>query len=118
MLALRQVVLQGRTAPNPLSRSDTLFRLAAFSALLVERRHNSYAFILRDHGAGPALSDLGRKFGKILEHMFIPNLNDIREHGERMEKLWRYFDLHDDKRKLYRAVAAAVISGNMRGHAL
>ncbi|MDR3192659.1 MAG: hypothetical protein LBT87_06300 [Treponema sp.] len=116
------------------------------------------------------MSDLGRKFGKIIEHMFIPNLkekfnalgyvfeksspnvlieskehniyteidvflengdcalavevktqansNDIREHIERMEKLRRYFDLHHDKRKLYGAVAAAVIPGNVYDYGL
>jgi hypothetical protein len=116
------------------------------------------------------MSDLGRKFGKIIEHMFIPNLrekfnalgyyfeksspnvlieskehniyaeidvflenggcslavevktqaniNDIREHAERMEKLRRYFDLHNDRRKLYGAVAAAVIPDNVLDFAL
>jgi hypothetical protein len=116
------------------------------------------------------MSDLGRKFGKIIEHMFIPNLkekfnalsyefgkassnvlienrehdlyaevdvflengdcalavevktqannDDILEHVERMEKLRRYFDLHHDGRKLYGAVAAAVIPGNVRDFAL
>jgi hypothetical protein len=116
------------------------------------------------------MSDLGRKFGKIIEHMFIPNLkekfnalgydfeksspnvlignkehniyaeidvflenggcalavevktqaavSDVREHIERMEKLRRYFDLHNDKRKLYGAVAAAVIPGNVLDFAL
>jgi hypothetical protein len=116
------------------------------------------------------MSDLGRKFGKIIEHMFIPNLkekfnalgfvfeksspnvlienidhticteidvflengdcalavevktqatvSDIREHAERMKKLRRYFDLHGDTRKLYGAVAAAVIPGNVRDYAL
>jgi hypothetical protein len=116
------------------------------------------------------MGDLGRKFGKIIEHMFIPNLkekfnalgyvfgkassnvfienkehhiyteidvflengdctlavevktqaniNDIREHVERMEKLRRYFDLHRDRRKLYGAVAAAVIPGNVRDYGL
>jgi hypothetical protein len=116
------------------------------------------------------MSDLGRKFGKIIEHMFIPNLeekfnvlgyefgkassnvlignrehniyteidvllengdcalavevktqagiDDIREHIERMEKLRRYFDLHRDKRKLFGAVAAAIIPGNVRDYAL
>jgi hypothetical protein len=116
------------------------------------------------------MSDLGRKFGKIIEHMFIPNLKekfnalgyvfeksspnvliesrdhkicteidvflenrgcalavevktqanigDIREHIERMEKLRRYFDQHNDKRKLYGAVAAAVIPGNVHDYAL
>jgi hypothetical protein len=116
------------------------------------------------------MGDLGRKFGKIIEHMFIPNLKekfnalgydfgkassnvlignkehniyteidvflengdcalaveiktqantgDIREHVERMEKLRRYFDLHRDKRKLYGAMAAAVIPGNVLDFAL
>jgi hypothetical protein len=116
------------------------------------------------------MSDLGRKFGKIIEHMFIPNLkekfnvlgyefgkaasnvlignkehniyaeidvflengdcalavevktqaniNDIQEHVERMEKLRRYFDLHKDQRKLYGAIAAAVIPGNVWDYAL
>jgi predicted AAA+ superfamily ATPase len=116
------------------------------------------------------MSDLGRKFGKIIEHMFIPNLkekfnaqgyefgkassnvfienrahniyaeidvflengdcalavevktqagiSDIQEHMERMEKLRRYFDLHGDTRKLYGAMAAAVIPGNVHDYAL
>jgi predicted AAA+ superfamily ATPase len=116
------------------------------------------------------MSALGRKFGKVIEHMFIPNLkekfnllgfefeksspdvligskehniymeidvflensdnalavevktqaniDDIREHVERMEKLRRYFDLHDDRRKLYGAVAAAVIPENVHDFAL
>jgi hypothetical protein len=115
------------------------------------------------------MSDLGRKFGKIIEHMFIPNLKakfnrlgfvfeksspnvligskehniyleidvflengdsalavevktqanltDILEHVERMEKLRRYFDLHNDKRKLFGALAAAVIPGNVQDFA-
>jgi hypothetical protein len=116
------------------------------------------------------MSDLGRKFGTIIEHMFIPNLKekfnalgyvfeksspnvlignkehniyaeidvflenggcalavevktqaniaDVREHVERMEKLRRYFDLHNDTRKLYGAVAAAIIPDNVRDFAL
>jgi hypothetical protein len=116
------------------------------------------------------MSDLGRKFGKIIEHMFIPNLKekfnalnytfgksssnvlieskehkiyteidvllengdcalavevktqanigDVREHVERMEKLRRYFDLHNDKRGLYGAIAAAVIPENVHDFAL
>jgi hypothetical protein len=116
------------------------------------------------------MGDLGRKFGKIIEHMFIPNLkemfnalgyefgkassnvligdkkhniyaeldvflenggcalavevktqaniSDIREHIKRMEKLRQYFDLHRDQRKLFGAVAAAVIPGNVHDFAL
>jgi hypothetical protein len=37
---------------------------------------------------------------------------------ERMKKLRRYFDLHQDKRKLYGAVAAAVIPDNVHDYAL
>jgi hypothetical protein len=116
------------------------------------------------------MSDLGRKFGKVIEHMFIPNLKekfnalgyefeksapnvlignkehniyaeidvflengdcalavevktqvniaDVRDHIERMEKLRRYFDLHNDRRKLFGAVAAAVIPDNVFDFAL
>jgi hypothetical protein len=46
------------------------------------------------------------------------NIGDIREHIERMEKLRRYFDLHDDSRKLFGAVAAAVIPDNVYDFAL
>jgi hypothetical protein len=116
------------------------------------------------------MSDLGRKFGTIIEHMFIPNLEkkfnalgsefgqassnvrignkehniyaeidvflqngecalavevktqanigDIREHIGRMKKLRRYFDLLQDQRKLYGAVASAVMPDNVRDYAL
>jgi hypothetical protein len=46
------------------------------------------------------------------------NISDIREHVGRMEKLRRYFDLHQDQRKLYGAVAAAVIPDNVLDFAL
>jgi hypothetical protein len=116
------------------------------------------------------MGDLGKKFGTIIEHMFIPNLKekfnalgfvfeksspnvlignkehniyaeldvflengdaalavevktqaniaDVREHVDRMEKLRRYFDLHRDQRKLYGAVAAAIIPDNVQDFAL
>jgi hypothetical protein len=115
------------------------------------------------------MGDLGRKFGKIIEHMFIPNLEekfnalgyefgkagpnvriankkynifaeidvflengdcalavevktqasteDVWEHVDRMEKLRRYFDIQNDKRKLFGAIAAAVMSDNVRDFA-
>jgi hypothetical protein len=116
------------------------------------------------------MGDLGRKFGKIIENMFIPNLkekfnalgyvfqqaasnvfienkehniyaeidvllenggcvmvvevktqaniSDIREHIERIEKVRRHFDLRGDKRKLYGALAAAILPDNVRDYAL
>jgi hypothetical protein len=115
------------------------------------------------------MGDLGRKFGTIIEHMFIPNLEekfnalgyefgkagpnvriankkhnifaeidvflengdcalavevktqahieDVQEHVERMEKLRRYFDLQNDKRKLFGAIAAALIQDDIRDYA-
>jgi hypothetical protein len=115
------------------------------------------------------MGDLGRKFGTVIEHLFIPNLlekfnalgfvfeksspnvligseehqiyaeidvllengdaalavevktqaniADVRDHVERMGKLRRYFDLHRDGRKLYGALAAAIIPGNVRDFA-
>jgi hypothetical protein len=115
------------------------------------------------------MGDLGRKFGTIIEHMFIPglkqkfnalgyeftkagpnqliedkehnlymeldvflengdcalavevktqaNIGDVREHIGRMKKLRRYFDLRHDQRKLYGAVAAAVMPDNVRDYA-
>jgi hypothetical protein len=116
------------------------------------------------------MSDLGRKFGTVIEHMFIPNLKekfnalgyvfeksapnvligskehnlyteidvflensetalavevktqvniaDVRDHMQRMGKLRKYFDLHRDSRKLYGAVAGAIIHGNVQEYAL
>jgi hypothetical protein len=111
------------------------------------------------------MGDLGRKFGTIIEHMFIPNLKekfnllgftfeksssniliedgthkiyaeidvflengdsavaveiktqaniqDVKDHVERMELLRRHLDFHNDKRKLYGALAAAIFPGNV-----
>jgi Holliday junction resolvase-like predicted endonuclease/tetrahydromethanopterin S-methyltransferase subunit G len=116
------------------------------------------------------VSDLGRKFGSVIEYMFIPNLhekfhqfgytfgkssdhiliqdrihqiftevdvllengdcamvveikaqpnnNDILDHVERMEKLRQWADLHNDKRKLYGAIAGAIIRDNIRDYIL
>jgi hypothetical protein len=44
------------------------------------------------------------------------NTGDVREHIERMEKLRQYFDLHNDQRKLFGAVA--IIPDNVRDFAL
>jgi hypothetical protein len=46
------------------------------------------------------------------------NTGDIREHIERMEKLRRWFNVNNDRRKLYGAVAAAVFPANVLGFAL
>jgi hypothetical protein len=47
-----------------------------------------------------------------------PNNNDILDHIERMEKLRQWADLHNDKRKLYGAVAGAIVPVNVRDYAI
>jgi hypothetical protein len=47
-----------------------------------------------------------------------PNAYDVDAHCERMEKLRTYSDKHNDKRKLYGALAGAIISDSARNYAL
>jgi hypothetical protein len=42
----------------------------------------------------------------------------VRQHAERMEKLRRYWDEHNDRRKLIGAVAGAIMSGRIKTFAL
>jgi hypothetical protein len=46
------------------------------------------------------------------------NIHDVRDHVERMEKLRQYFDAHEDRRKIYGALAAALLPENVRDFAL
>lgn len=50
------------------------------------------------------------------EEKMEANIEDIREHLERMEQPRRYFDMHNDRRKLYGV--AAVFPEDVRGRAL
>jgi hypothetical protein len=54
----------------------------------------------------------------VVEVKTQPNNNDIRDHVKRMEKVRRYADLRQDKRKLYGAVAGAIIPENVKEHGL
>jgi hypothetical protein len=47
-----------------------------------------------------------------------PNIDDIHDHIERMEKLRKYADLHNDKRIYLGAVAGVVFSGSEKTNAL
>jgi hypothetical protein len=47
-----------------------------------------------------------------------PNSDDVLDHVERMEKLRRYADAHQDRRKLLGAVAGAVFSREVKNLAL
>jgi hypothetical protein len=47
-----------------------------------------------------------------------PNAEHIRSHCKRMEKLRKYSDKHNDGRKLFGAIAGAIISDSARKYAL
>ncbi|MDR2393235.1 MAG: hypothetical protein LBD93_03660 [Treponema sp.] len=47
-----------------------------------------------------------------------PDINDIKYHIERMEKLRKYADLHGDKRGYLGAVAGVVFNDSEKGYAL
>ncbi|GMO28103.1 MAG: hypothetical protein Ta2B_08730 [Termitinemataceae bacterium] len=54
----------------------------------------------------------------IVETKTKPKISDIDDHIERMEKLRRYADLHDDKRKYLGAIAGVVFSGSLKTYTL
>jgi hypothetical protein len=47
-----------------------------------------------------------------------PNIDDINDHLERMEKLRKHADLHNDKRRYLGAMAGVVFSGSEKIYAL
>ena len=47
-----------------------------------------------------------------------PDVDDVKEHIDRMEKLRRYADKKDDRRKFHGAVAGAVMSDSIRKYIL
>ena len=54
----------------------------------------------------------------IVEIKTNPNIEDINDHIERMEKLREYADLHNDKRKYLGAMAGVVFSESEKTYAL
>ncbi|MDR2433707.1 MAG: DUF3782 domain-containing protein [Treponema sp.] len=54
----------------------------------------------------------------IVEIKNKPNVDDINEHIERMEKLRKYADLHNDQRKYRGAVAGVVFGGSEKTYTL
>ncbi|GHV92148.1 hypothetical protein AGMMS50268_26510 [Spirochaetia bacterium] len=54
----------------------------------------------------------------IVETKTKPSIDDINDHIERMEKLRRYADLHNDKRKYLGAIAGMVFGDSEKTYAL
>jgi hypothetical protein len=56
-------------------------------------------------------------FVMIVEVKSELTVSDVKYHVERMEKLRRYADAHNDKRKLQGAVAGVIIAGQVKAYA-
>jgi len=54
----------------------------------------------------------------IVEVKSKPDINDIKDHVERMEKVRRHGDLHGDKRKFLGAIAGMVFKENVKNFAM
>ncbi|MDR1046623.1 MAG: hypothetical protein LBL64_02515 [Treponema sp.] len=74
----------------------------------------------REHGIFMEVDALLENGDKVMavEIKTKPNTQDIDEHVERMEKLRRYADLHDDKRVYLGAVAGVVFSESEKNYAM
>jgi hypothetical protein len=99
--------------PNLVEKFNALgfvFEKSSPNVLIGCREHNIYAEIdvFLENGDSALAMEVKTQ----------ASVDDVREHAERMQKLRRYFDLHKDSRRLYGAVAAAVIPGNVLDFAL
>ena len=54
----------------------------------------------------------------LVEVKTTPTTEDVKDHIERLEKMRKYADLHDDKRTFLGAVAGAVITDNVKKYVL
>jgi hypothetical protein len=68
--------------------------------------------------ASEQIGKLGNRFGETIETKVKPSAADINEHMERMEKLRRYADSRNGKRKYLGAVAGAVFGESEKTYAL
>jgi hypothetical protein len=167
--AIQETNKQMRETDRRLQETERILReeREKTEQILREERQKSEELL---HQNQKMIGDLGKKFGTIIEHMFIPNLKekfnalgylfeksspnvlignknnniyveidvllengdaamvvevktqaniaDVRDHVKRMGKMREYFDLHRDPRKLYGAVAAAILPENVEEFAL
>jgi hypothetical protein len=74
----------------------------------------------REHGIFLEVDALLENGDKVMavEMKAKPNIDDINGHIERMEKLRKYADLHNDKRVYLGAVAGVVFSASEKTYAL
>jgi hypothetical protein len=54
----------------------------------------------------------------IVETKTTPTIDDVKDHVERMEKIRRYVNYLNDKRKYYGAIAGVVMNENIKQYVL
>jgi hypothetical protein len=82
----------------------------AGNRVIKDKEHNIFMEIdvFLENGESAMLVELKAK----------PNVNHVDEHVERMEKMRKYADLHNDKRQFYGAFGGVIMSDNVRIYAL
>jgi hypothetical protein len=98
--------------PNLLSKFNELgftFTKAGRNKI-ADKEHNIFAEV-------DAFLENGDKV-MIVETKTKPNIDDIHDHIERMEKLRKYADLHDDRRKYLGAIAGLVFGDSEKTYTL
>jgi hypothetical protein len=99
--------------PNLLTKFNELglpFTRAHRDTEIKDRAHDIFAEV-------DAFLENGDKV-MIVETKTQPDIDDIKEHINRMEKLRRYADLHNDKRKYLGAIAGVVFREYEKNYAL
>jgi hypothetical protein len=99
--------------PNLLTKFNELglpFTKSYPDAKIADKEHDIFAEV-------DAFLENGDKV-MIVETKTKPNTDDINYHVERMEKLRKYADLHDDKRKYLGAIAGLVFGDAEKIYAL
>jgi hypothetical protein len=99
--------------PNLITKFNELdlpFTKAAPNVKIADKQHGIYVEIdsFLENGAKAVAVETKSK----------PNIDDINDHVERMEKIRRYADLHGDERKYMGAVAGVVFGENEKNYAL
>jgi adenine-specific DNA methylase len=95
------------------------------------KKFNALGFTFTKYGPNVAISDETRNLAAEVD-IFLENgdcaiavevkvqvdVDDVKEHAERMETLRHYADARQDTRKFYGAVAGAIIHDSVRKYAL
>jgi hypothetical protein len=106
-------IVEHMVVPNLLDKFKALgftFEVAARDYKIVDERNGIFV------EAGAFLQNGGKVM--IVEIKAAPTTKDIKDHIKRLEKMRKYADLRQDRRKYLGAVAGVVMSDSVKNHAL